>query len=387
MQSAISRWLVICVLTLTASALGPAFSQTYPQILDDSLLSQAPYRSAGVVATSYGEGSGAVAYDPRLIYSCAHVVYDRGRWASSFRFSRAYHSEQRPRSSAYVTARGFRYFSRYAGTDRDADFALDFIIAYGTASANFGPALPVLTNADADLMSSASKMILGYPGEIDYTGELGSYHQRRTGPFTRAFSRAFKAYYEITQVSTGPGNSGGPVLVLKNDTYHLAGVLVSGATNMAGIYALNPSTETMASEALVAAGANNPSPDPGTPTKQVVVANERSAFLPDGRGSLRRTLPVRRQGKVTTSTTLDLEIEAEYQGDLEIWLRSPRGRVHWVTEPNGDNDAQDFTLQAEDLTPIFSDFNPNGVWTLFMADRYVQDRARFVRAALTIESR
>ncbi len=363
-----------------------AAAATYPQILDPSLLSQAPYSSAGVVATNYGEGSGAVARDPKLIYSCAHLVFDRGRWASSFRFARAYHSQNQPRSSAYATARGYRYFSSYAGTERNSDFAVDFIIAYGSASTNFGPAVPVLAPGDADLMSSASKMILGYPGEIDHTGEEGSYHQRITGPFTLPFTRVLKAFLEVVDVSTGPGNSGGPVLVWKNGSYHLAGVLVAGTYNSAGIFALNSAAERMASDALTASSAASPTPDPNNPARQITVTNDRATLLPDGRGSIRRNLPVRRQGKVTTAVTLDLQVEAEYQGDLEIWLRSPRGRVHWITEPAEDNDDTDINLTGENLTPVFDGYNPNGTWALFLADRFREDRARFVRASLNIAS-
>lgn len=364
-----------------------ASAQTYPEILDDNLLGQAPYSSAGVVASSYGEGSAAVARNPQLIYSCAHVVFDRGRWAPTFRFVRAYHAQGRPRSTQYVTARGYRYFSSYSGGDSNNDFAQDFIIAYGIASSNFGPALPVLNDAAADLSGSANKMILGYPGEIDYTGEEGSYHQRRTGPFTRRFNRVLKAYFEINTVSTGPGNSGGPVLVSNNGTYHLAGILVSGGTDSAGIYAINPAVETMATQALTAAGVSNPEVDPAKPVQSIEVVNENAVLLPDGRGAaVRRGLPVRRQGKVATEVTLDLQVEAEYQGDLDIWLRSPRGRIHWLAEHDSENDESDFVLQDENLTSIFAPANPNGMWSVFLRDRFPQDRARFLRAALTIES-
>lgn len=380
-------WPFLSGMVLSWGLLVPAaFGQTYPHILDDALLGEAPYRSAGVVATNYGEGSGAVARDSRLIYSCAHVVFDKGKWSPTFRFVRACHSENRPRSTAYVAARGFRYFSSYSGGDGNSSFALDCIIAYGTVNSNFGPALPVLADAASDLTSSASKMILGYPGEIDYTGEAGSYHQRRTGPFTLAFSRRLKAYFEISKVSTGPGNSGGPVLVSKGGTHYLAGILVSGAKNMAGIYALNPAVETMGTEALKAAGVDTES-ESVLPTQQIEVINDKSVWLPDGRKRpVRRALPVRRQGKTATSVTLDLEVEAEYQGDLDIWLRSPRGRIYWLAENDVNNDDGDLVLSGEDLGTVFAGYNPNGVWTLFLRDCFREDRARFVRAGLTVES-
>jgi putative transposase len=55
-----------------------------------------PYNSVGLVETRVGRGfyrgSAAVARDSRLLYSCAHLVYDyRKGWASTFAFKRAHY--------------------------------------------------------------------------------------------------------------------------------------------------------------------------------------------------------------------------------------------------------------------------------------------------------
>ena len=89
--------------------------------------------SAGYLESQIGRylyrGSAVVARDPKLLFSCAHLFYEKGRWASSYRFARAWDADTYPEASQMVAPRGFKYFTSYAtesdnrGSESNAAFA------------------------------------------------------------------------------------------------------------------------------------------------------------------------------------------------------------------------------------------------------------------------
>lgn len=397
-------------------------AQVFPARISDSLLSQPPYQSTGYVSTTIGSsgfrGSGVVARDRRLLYTCAHVIYERGRWASLVEFARAYHGTSDPPQSKLQAARGQFYFTTYSGSDSDRDFNLDFAVAYAPAGRDFGPAVDVLLNAGAQIRSSTTtKMILGYPAQLDRNGAQGRYFQHQTGPFQTGLQRILENYHEATGISTGPGNSGGPVFVLQNGAYVLAGILVSGGRNLMGAYILNESADGIATQALAAAGASptpapNPTPTPSptpipprpaptprpspTPRPQpspapdpqpttTAVHNFATSMLPDGRGRfVRKPMRVARFPRSLVAVQLSMEVETTYAGDLDVVLRSPRGRPLWLHEADPENNAENLILSEEDLSETYAGINPNGVWVLFVRDVFPGDRAIFQSSSLVL---
>ena len=84
-----------------------------------------------------------------------------------------------------------------------------------------------------------------------------------TGPFTRAFTVNTGDVLVISEVSTGHGNSGGPVWVYNSDRseYWFAGVVVSGltrstgdSTDLAGVFGVDSSSADLIDKAIVAGG-------------------------------------------------------------------------------------------------------------------------------------
>jgi hypothetical protein len=57
-------------------------------------------------------------------------------------------------------------------------------------------------------------------------------------------------YRDTEGVTTGPGNSGGPVLVEEGGDWKLAGILISGSYTGIGIYTLNSASEAAAADVL-----------------------------------------------------------------------------------------------------------------------------------------
>lgn len=254
--------LVLCLVGGIAEA-----RVTIPQKLGQTAVAQAPYSSTGLVETqigrSYYRGSGAVARDPRLVFSCAHTAFDRGRWADVVRIAVAYNGASDALPSRYTALRGYRVFSSYAsnvsqfGDDSDQAFNTDFLVGFHT------DALGPVVSAHADgapflLNGGVQKMIVGYPAVRDFDGADGGFFMHRTGPFSHAFTREFDAYLGVQSVSTGEGNSGGPVFEMSGGTPILAGVLVSGTRRSAGVYAIDGPAWELSNNALTALGETPP---------------------------------------------------------------------------------------------------------------------------------
>lgn len=368
--------------------LGPvaAFGQPFfPEPLEAELLDQPPYSSVGYLTTALGgfefRGSATVARDERLLYTCAHVLYEKGRWADRLEFARAWHDTEDPLSEDAVLARGYRVFTTYSGRANKRDFALDFTVAYAPAGESFGPALPVLDDATVLARSDVEKLILGYPHTLDATRASGFSFQHQTGPFTTRLFPELGAYHYADRISTGSGNSGGPLLLDHEDKLHLGGILVSGNRHSIGVYVLDLAAHHLATNALATASAGL-SLEPFTAT----FSQSRSLTLPDGRARYaRRPLAVRRMPTLTRAVSLDLNITTAAPGELDVYLRSPRGRVAWLHEADPDSSAPpNLVLTALDLTPDYAGTNPNGRWLLFMRDTVPGNRATFQAASLHI---
>jgi hypothetical protein len=218
----------------------------------------------GITETVIGpgayRGSASVALDPRLIFTCAHIAFESGRWADSIRFARAWNARFDAPSSNYVTLRGYRFFATYAGNavrfpDSGGTFGLDFIVGFSTTP--LGPALPVSENGVPALSAFGfEKLILGYPAEKDWDGTAGNFFMHETGPFLAGLKQVEGSYFDIEGVSTGSGNSGGPVLDRSSGGWVVSGILVAGSRGGAGVYVLGPDARGLAANALEALKSN-----------------------------------------------------------------------------------------------------------------------------------
>lgn len=338
--------------------------------------------SAGLIESEFFDGwyrgSGVVARDPRLIYSCAHVFYDNGVWASDYLFHRNYHRRSYPRPAEGVSPRGIRYFSSYAsnisdfGPDSNQAFASDFTVLYGNSS--FGPAVGWFWDGATALKSAAAKRIVGYPAEIDFTREAGHCYQHATDFFQRAAYTVRGSFVEFNNVSTGPGNSGGPVFVQDSVSGKelLAGMLVSGSRRTAGVVALNAATHTLSSEAL------------GLDPKTLTFANRESVIIPDGSFSFtKKEIPVSGFSGTVQSLRLTITLYTASRGDLEVYLQSPGGKISWITRKSGGG-SKDLMIRDLDLDTMFSGSIANGTWRLFLRDSVAGNAASFMSVSLRV---
>lgn len=355
---------------------------------DEDWKSLAPYRSAGMVIARFSSGrayygSGVVAVNRKILFSCAHVAYDRGRWAGRIGFARAYSRQADPSDADFVYARGFRKLAGYAPRFSDYDFEYDFIVAY--AGPGFGEPVarhPQVEAKSALLAGGRPKMILGYPSTIDYYERLGEEvpgfaYLHRTGPFTTDFDQVEPhagSFLEVDRVTTGPGNSGGAVFVEENGEHLLAGILVSGNEELtnAGVFALNAESDLAVESALGAVNAGTTRTIPfGRPTP-----------LRDGSADYREvrfnfsTMPPSASKVVFRWTVAAANIQ-----HVEAMLRSPGPDGITITLPK-----QAF-ISGLDLSSEFSGLKANGIWTLFLRDAVPGGRSVLRRASLSLTSR
>lgn len=340
--------------------------------------------STGLMESRIGRdwyrGSGVVARDPKLIYSCGHLFYDYGLWATDYVFYRAYDSRTGPDPSEGASPRGFRYFTSYSqnadiyGPDSPRAFASDFTVFYGPQS--FGPAVGWWEEGASILRSDRLKRIVGYPTGIEYTGAPGYYYQHGTDWFSTPARQTQGVYFTLNNVSTGGGNSGGPVFAwdeVAND-YSLAGILVAGTYTSAGVYALNSSSNSMASSAL------------GLPSTTRVFRNTKSVRLPDATGkTVIRSTTASGFSETISKLKFGVSISTPRRGDLNVYLRSPTGRIRWINKRSASS-ANHLKIDQADYTSNFRGLAANGVWQLRMRDAVAGNRAIFNHFSLAISA-
>jgi len=318
------------------------------------------------------------ARDPRLIYSCGHLFFDNGVWATDYEFYRAYNDYTSPDPAYGASPRGFRYFTSYAdnanayGGDSSRAFAYDFTVFYGPDS--FGPAVGYWADGGAALRSSRPKRIVGYPASVEYTGASGRSYQYATDWFPNRGYSIRGDYHGFDNASTGEGNSGGPVFVMNaaGDAYFLGGILVSGSYDTAGVYALNDSSNNMASAAL------------GLKSVTGTFSNTESLRLPDA-GTSYSTRATTASGFADTVTGLQfsMSLTTRRRGDMNVYLKSPSGRIRWVhkaSSSTGDN----LVVNQADYISTFRGYVANGVWQLKMRDTLASNRATFNQFSVTV---
>ena len=333
------------------------------------------------VAGDWYTGSGVIARDSRLVYSCGHLFYEDGVWATDYLFYPGYNDSSSPDPSRGIAPRGFRYFTSYAnnvkvyGSSSSRAFAYDFTVFY--RSSPFGTAIATAADGRAALVSDELKRIVGYPSSIDFTRARGYSYQHATDWFTNQAYPLRGSYYGFDGVSTGPGNSGGPVFVQDTgaETYSLAGILVSGSYSTAGAYALDAAAEAMANSALGASG-----------SVQQVYRNTSSRRLPDAaRGYVNRRVDAAGFTGNISDLTFNMKITTPRRGDLDVYLQSPSGRIRWINKKSRNNN-RNLVVKKADYSANFRGLAANGPWRLKMRDSVRKNRAVFEQFSISINA-
>lgn len=352
----------------------------------EELLAQEPYRFNGVVLTDTGRGSGFVAEDPRLFFTAAHVVFDADAWTAPPSWVGGYHAETEPSLDDQVPSRGYFRWTQYAnlvatyGPNSRSAFSRDVALAWGYEPFLDGAPATLDFKGSAKLRGSVTSMITGYPAELDYSGDPGGFFLHATAPDTVPYQAGLLPYVFATHLSTGPGNSGGPVWIEDAPgSWKAAGVLVSGRPSETGVYGMSPSVQSLlaAARPVLATPRRSMKFVRGVSATSTVLAMAKPKSIPDGAKRWTRiplsVLSFPEDSKVGT-VRLSLDISTAHRGDLVVAILAPGGVLSIIHNGEGAGE-DDLVFEDEDLSQFFAGGVPNGRWQLLVQDRISGDPA------------
>lgn len=381
--------------------------------VDTGLLLEEPYRHTGLVfATGGTRGSGFVASDPKLFFTAAHVLRfspSAGGDASNDRWSMppswvggSFSSGTIPEFTAAVPSRGYFRWGSYtthvseSGKNSRPAFNRDIALAWGLEDFTDGEPAEIDFKGRVNLSKRFPSMITGYPATLDYTGESGGYYMHATEldltPF-KSFSPSGNYLY-ATHISTGPGNSGGPVWSKgPSGEWKVAGVLVSGRPSEAGIYAMSPAVKSLLKAAAPVIGSPRKSSKAAkavtTSTARMVLKKPKK--IPDGVHRWTK-IPLKclkfPDDSSVISAKLDLTITSGHRGDLIVRVVGPDGAFATVHDGQGAG-TDDLVFDDLDISASFvggesGPLSANGNWQLLVQDRLTGDPSVVTRLELEI---
>ena len=356
----------------------------FPKRINPTVISDEPYRFNGVVLTPLGRGSGFCAWNQRTFFSAAHVVYEETGWGEPPLWVPTVNDAEANEDKG-IQCRGYYRFNRYAEIvdEQGASAAFGKDVILGFAFKNLIPGAPATINLNGatDLRSNASKLITGYPAEIFYTNtDTEGYYMHETGPTNTPFTYSSNGSLGALKITTGPGNSGGPIWTkAKGKDWSAAGVLVGGLPSETVVYAFSKDITalTRSVEPVIKKKQEAPTPMQGVSASTLYFPYNQSQTIPDGAEKWSSYVVGVRgfgDGYVIKTVKLDLTIETKHRGDLQIYVAAPGGYTAVLQNEQGAG-KNNFILTDHDLTESFAGVEANGKWAIRVRDRLKGDIA------------
>ena len=370
--------------------------------IDESLLTVWPYSLNGVVGSGGLRGSGFVANHRNLFLTAAHVLYNdaAAQWQSAPVWYGQVNSPEEPDGIGQIS-RGYFRWASYAdevsrsGINSSDAFKRDVALVWSFSPFTDEVPAPLDYNGAANLRSGIPSMITGYPAIIDYTGEAGNYLLHSTLEEVTKYKGSGN-YLTASLISTGPGNSGGPVWVRgEDDNWKAGGILVSGRPSEDGLNGFTSELKTLfkAAEPILADPVRDLIPPAKVGSSLRMASLKKSKTIPDGRPKWTRiplnlgTFPA---GAGIGSVTLNLTITSDHIGDLVVGLAGPDGTFALLHNSQGAG-ANDLVFDDMDLTGEFhgtgggtAEAGISGKWQLYVQDRLTGDIAEVTRFQLEV---
>lgn len=246
------------ILPLLVASLSPPahadWKDNLPDPISPALLSEAPYRYAGILSSESGAASASVIKHKRVLLTAAHCLYDdAGNPQALPNWFNAYHGTSAPVMSDGIELYGRLRYNSYinylqgGGDVNDAAaFNWDIATAFGFEDMVPGGTAPYTSDGANLLTSYKSKRVVGYPVSL-YSSDSESprplpanagdqFKMHSTSPVGHRlwksvghdhYYRATGQIKSVAKIVSAPGNSGGPVFVHDDNTWKVAGVLVS----------------------------------------------------------------------------------------------------------------------------------------------------------------
>jgi hypothetical protein len=328
-----------------------ALAQYTSKPLDPKYYADAPMRYTGASYTVAGACSGAVVADTRVMLSASHCVFKTdlaNPWTASPEWFLRYASATSPVPGQGKRTRGYWYFASYTDAVRQHTmssfeaFDLDYMAVYSYAPLA-EEAAPYVLDGYGAILTLPWKQTLGYPSGLYKTDNPYKYYMHFNGPWTAQCDTPLGSYVQCNEVSTGPGNSGGPVFVWdpQSSLYYYAGVLVGGFsrslgydTDVSGINAMAQDEWALVNSAIDSAnkelpddrntGAVDGGTTPGASNGQRLIVYGNNSLIEPGQRATYR-VDMTDFGSVTGSRTINRTFTLVNSGTtmLRFDIRTP----------------------------------------------------------------
>ncbi|MFD0892224.1 proprotein convertase P-domain-containing protein [Luteolibacter ambystomatis] len=388
------------ILSLAGLAHGETSKTLTPVKIDPLVIGTEPYRFNGAVLGDEVRGSGFVAWNQRAFFTAAHVVSTVGEtsltWDPPPVWCPTANGETEDLDEeTMVLSRGYYRFKSYQsltetqGSQTNGAFSRDAVLAFAFEDLIPGTPAVLNTNGYRDIRNNVTTMITGYPGENAYTEEdIEGFYMYQTGPGITPYQPFFGKAFRASLISTGPGNSGGPLWVQKGSSWVASGILVGGRPSESIVYAFSPDVN-----ALTRSVAPIVKTTPAAPVSVAGVAATSYFFpmtkpkkLPDGvqrYTDFRFNVSRFEEGTKVSKVHLSLDITTDHQGDLFIILQGPGGSGVIVHNEEGGG-IHNLVLDDKDFSEAFKDVYPNGPWMVRVQDRLKGDISTVNKIVLEI---
>lgn len=368
---------------LGSSAIASAQSKTVtPERVRNNQLDEAPFRHNGVVLAGTSRGSAFRAWHPQTIFTAAHVVFQNEAWTAPpvwYPKAHAANLDDAPKMRTRGYVRWNDYSRLVTEGEVNSKFSKDVAVAFAFRTLGKGKPAKIETSGTRILNDGGIFTITGYPAENPYLNEsIDGYFLHRTKPFRADFRSLSGRALIAPLITTGPGNSGGPVWVRNpSNQWVTAGVLTGGLPSETVIYGFTPEIspllrvlEPMLSTPPVLTNGTR-----GVSASSMFFPYLKSHIIPDGvpRWSAFTVGVGAFENEATVKTLkLDLDIRTAHRGDLQVMLTSPDG-INVLVHNEGGSNANNLIYKAKGLSNFFADAIANGPWTLRIQDRLKGD--------------
>lgn len=366
---------------------------TTPVKIDPKLINEKPYRYNGAVLTETARGSGFCAWNRRAFFTAGHVVMGEETWEAPPTWYPAQNAENLNAKKA-IPSRGYFRWTEYAelAGGSDVRFSKDVALAFAFEKLITGLPATVNLKGDQDLRKNAKSMITGYPAENAYLDEdISGYFLHRTGPVVSPYQKSAGKALITTKVTTGGGNSGGPVWTQdKNKAWVASGVLTGGLPSETVVYSFSSDVNslTRALAPVLKKEMGKPIVANGVTGSSLFFPLNKETVIPDGSKkwtSFRIGVDKFETGALLTKVKLSLDISTKDRGDLLVILEGPGGYSAVIHNEQGGG-KPNLIVDGKDLTEAFVEIEANGYWYLRVQDRIKGDKATFKSAVLEVST-
>lgn len=374
------------VLFLAGSLAATADPKTAtPMKLQVDQVNTAPYRYNGVVLAGDFRGSGFCAWNKRTFFSAAHVLYGQDQWLEAPTWYPAVHSATLDNEKV-ISSRGYYRWANYANlvswkTASQKEFGRDVILAFAFKDFINGSPARLNLNGSSDLKKEIKTMITGYPADNLYVDkDVDGFYMHRTGPVVSPYKTFSDKALSTTLVTTGHGNSGGPIWTRDGKSnWKAAGVLVGGLPSETIVYAFSSDINslTRAAEPVVKREIESSNTIGSVDASSLFFSYPTDVKIPDGKHSwtsIHMEVDEFPEFSTLKAVRLSLDIRTAHRGDLQVVLEGPGGVQALVHNEQGA-DRNNLIIKGRDFTTDFTGIDPNGKWFLRVQDRLVGDAA------------